>query len=107
MTIDALSALSQGSLEPFILEAIGESGLFFVFAAIVTACFCYMFILMPETKGKSLEELEHIFLSPKQKGCIVRRDPNDAITSLVTMVRNTEERNAISYKDLLCLLRTT
>ena len=64
MTIETLSALSQGSLEPYIVEAIGESGLFFVFGAVVTACLCYMFILMPEMKGKSLEELECIFLSP-------------------------------------------
>ena len=88
MTIETLSALSQGSLQPYIIKAVGESGLFFVFGAVVAACLCFMFLLMPETKGKSLEELEHIFLSPKQKGCIVRRDPNEAIASLVSMVRN-------------------
>ena len=91
-TIEALSALSQGSLEPYIVKAAGVSGLFFVFGAVVTACLCYMFILMPETKGKSLEELEHIFLSPKQKGCVIRRDLNEALASLVTMVRSTEKK---------------
>ena len=98
MTIETLSALSQGSLEPYILEAIGESGLFFVFAAVVTICLCFMFILMPETKGKSLEELEHIFLSPKQKGCIVRRDPHEAIASLVTMVRTIWKKMQLEHK---------
>ena len=92
MTIETLSALFQGSLEPYIVKAAGESGLFFVFGAVVTACLCYMFILMPETKGKSLEELEHIFLSPKQKGCDIRRDLNEALASLVTMVRSTEKK---------------
>ena len=86
MTIETLSALSQGAVEPYIVKTIGKSGLFFVFGAVVTACLCYMFILMPETKGKSLEELEHIFLSPKQKGCIVRRDPKEALATMVTMV---------------------
>ena len=88
MSIEALSAISQGSLEPYIIKAVGESGLFFVFGAVIAASFCFMFLLMPETKGKSLEELEHIFLSRKQKGCIVRRDPKEAIASLVLMVRN-------------------
>ena len=58
MTMESVSALSQGYIEPYILEAIGESGLFFVFGAVVTACLCFMLILMPEIKDKSLEELE-------------------------------------------------
>ena len=100
MTIETMSALSQGSLEPYILEAIGESGLFFVFGSVVMTCLCYMFILMPETKGKSLEELEHIFLSPKQKGCIVRREPHEAVASLVTMVRTIWGKMRLGYTDL-------
>ena len=106
MTIETLSALSQGAVEPYIVKTIGDSGLFFVFGAVVTACLCYMFILMPETKGKSLEELEHIFLSPKQKGCNVRRDPKEAMATSVTMV--TGNISSIIYLQSLfhnCLIR--
>ena len=43
MTIETLSALSQGSLEPYIVKDTGESGLFFVFGAVVTACLVISF----------------------------------------------------------------
>ena len=88
LTIETLSALSQGSIESYIPEAIRDSVLFFVFAGVVTTCFVYMYFLMPETKGRPLEEIEHIFLSPKQPGCVVRRDMRRAVAGAVKAVRN-------------------
>ena len=38
-------------------------------------------------KGKPLEEIEHIFLSPKQPGCVVRRDMRRAVAEGVKAVR--------------------
>ena len=107
MTMEALSALSQGALEPYMVKAIGKSGLFFVFGAVVTACLCFMFILMPETKGKSLEELEHIFLSPKQKGCNVRRDPKELFQKRPTEALSTMVTMVISRGILICNLCST
>ena len=86
MTFETLSALSQGSVEPFIVVSLGEAGLFFIFAGVVTLCLVYMFFLMPETRGRSEIELEYIFLSPRQKGCVVRRDPKEAIAQAAHML---------------------
>ena len=88
MAIEGISVLSQGFLEPYIVKVAGESGPFFAFAAMIAVCLCYMFVLMPETKGKSLEELEDIFKSQKQKRGSVRRDSSAAVASIVSMVRN-------------------
>ena len=62
--------------------------LFFLFAAVVTVCFTYMFFLMPETKGMALEEIEFIFLRPRMKGCPVRRDPKETIAGAIRAMRN-------------------
>ena len=86
MTFETLSALSQGAVQPYIVAAIGEGGLFFIFAGVVALCLVYMFFLMPETRGCSEVELEYIFLSPRQKGCVVRRDPKEAITRAARML---------------------
>ena len=39
------------------------------------------------TQGKPLEEIEHIFLSPKQPGCVVRRDMRRGVAGAVKAVR--------------------
>ena len=88
LTMETLAALSQGSIESYIDENIRDSVLFFVFAAVVTACFVYMFFLMPETRGMALEEIEFIFLRPRMKGCTVRRDPKETIAVAVRAMRN-------------------
>jgi SP family sugar porter-like MFS transporter len=38
--------------------ALGSSGTFWIYAAICTFAFLFLFRNCPETKGKSLEELE-------------------------------------------------
>ena len=75
--VEGLSSLSESFISPHVVNAIGDSGLFFVFAGVVSICFVYMLFLMPETKGKTLEEIENIFLSPRKKGCTVRRSPRE------------------------------
>ena len=87
-TIEGLSALSQSIIRPYIEEAIGQSGLFFVFGSIVTGCLIYMFFMMPETKGKTLEEIEYIFLSPQhEEHHVIRRDPSVVISNVVKTVK--------------------
>ena len=94
-TFETLSALSQGSVEPYIVKAFGEASLYFIFAGVVTISLVYMFFLMPETKGRTLEEIEHIFLSPKQKGCNVRRDPKEAIAQAANIMTRVPIPNMI------------
>ena len=38
---------NQWSVEPFVVVTLGEAGLFFIFAGVVTLCLVYMFFLMP------------------------------------------------------------
>ena len=80
--VEGLSSLSESFISPHIVGAIGDSGLFFVFAGVVTCCFVFMLFLMPETKGKTLEEIENIFLSPRKRGCAVRRSPREDIDTV-------------------------
>ena len=56
LTIETLSALSQGSVESFIPEDNRDSVLFFVFAGVVSACLLFMYFLMPETKGPTIHK---------------------------------------------------
>ena len=86
-TIEGLSALSQSLVRPYIEDAIGQAGLFFLFGAIVAVCLVYMFLMMPETKGVPLEMIEYIFLCPKEEGCVIRRDPRGTITNIVDTVK--------------------
>lgn len=46
---------------PFILAAVGMAGAFGLFAAICFAGFIFVFRFVPETKGRSLEEIERDF----------------------------------------------
>jgi SP family sugar porter-like MFS transporter len=39
--------------------ALGSSGSFWIYSAICLCAFLFLFIRCPETKGKSLEELEN------------------------------------------------
>lgn len=56
-----------GQLTPWMLDTLTPAGTFFLFAFM---CLPYMLIvwrLMPETAGKSLEDIERFWLSPKKK----------------------------------------
>jgi hypothetical protein len=41
--------------------SIGYYGVFFLYASVSLAAFTYVMIFVPETKGKSLEEIEATF----------------------------------------------
>ena len=97
--LGGLSALLLNAVRPYITSTpLGDAGLFFVFAAVVTACVIYMFFMMPETKGITMEQIEYIFLCPPHEGCAIRRDPNRIITNGVESVTKMVERvNKSSY----------
>ena len=97
--VEGLSALSLNAVRPYITSSpMGDAGLFFVFATIVTACVIYMFFMMPETRGITMEQIEYIFLCPPHEGCAIRRDPNRIITNAVESVTNFVERVRMTYQ---------
>jgi len=46
---------------PYLKDAIGPGMVFFIFAALVSPVFWFAWKVLPETKGRSLEELEEFF----------------------------------------------
>ena len=53
------------SLFPFLLKAVGGGMVFLVFAVMMVFQLLFVAFMMPETKGKTLEELEDIMLKKK------------------------------------------
>ena len=51
---------------PSMNAALGSSGTFWVYAAICCCAFVFLFRCCPETKGKSLDELESELVSEKE-----------------------------------------
>jgi MFS transporter, SP family, arabinose:H+ symporter len=49
---------------PLMQRRLGSSGAFFVFAAMAAIDFVFVLLVVPETKGYSLEEISHIWLPP-------------------------------------------
>jgi len=47
-----------GQLTPFLLDNLGPSGTFWLFAVLASPAFFITWLILPETKGKSLEEIE-------------------------------------------------
>ena len=47
---------------PLLNHSLGSSGTFWIYAVICVAGFLFIFRTLPETKGKSLEEIERFFL---------------------------------------------
>lgn len=50
-----------GLLFPILIEKVGLSGTFFAFAAVGLVSIAFIWKMMPETKGRSLEEIESYF----------------------------------------------
>jgi SP family sugar porter-like MFS transporter len=46
---------------PFLNRALGAHGTFWLYGAICVAGFAYIALRLPETRGKSLEEIERTF----------------------------------------------
>lgn len=44
-----------------VADALTQAGVFFLFAAICLAAFSFVYLCVPETKGKSFEEIEALF----------------------------------------------
>ena len=42
-------------------EAVGMAGTFYIFAAAAAAAWVFVYACLPETKGRSLEEMEALF----------------------------------------------
>jgi MFS family permease len=60
---NGLSSFFIPLLFPWELENIGEAATFFIFAAIALMGFFFILCKIPETKGKSLEEIEATLIS--------------------------------------------
>ena len=73
MAVEASPGLAQGSVAvsalwiacfiltytfPILNAKLGPAGTFWLYAAICVAGFIYIFVKLPETKNKSLEQLE-------------------------------------------------
>jgi hypothetical protein len=52
-----------GQLFPYMLETIKAYGTFWLFAATSVIAFIFIYKVIPETKNKSLEEIENFWLS--------------------------------------------
>lgn len=57
-----LSSFVVALLFPILLEYIGMSNTFFTFALLSILSFVFVYCFVPETRGHSLEELEHFFM---------------------------------------------
>ena len=51
---------------PALIDALGGAITFWIYGAICVFGFIFMFIILPETKGKTLEELEQILVNPER-----------------------------------------
>ena len=58
-----LGALIQLKMTPFLLDSIGIHGMFVSFAAVVAIAFFYHLMLMKETRGFSLKEIQEFYKS--------------------------------------------
>ena len=61
---NALISASVTFIFPWELSTLGPSGTFLVFALFASAALLFVLLLVPETKGRTLEELESDLLSP-------------------------------------------
>jgi len=67
-----------GQFTPMLLNGLGGADTFWIFAAINVVCFVFVSMLVPETKNKSLEEIEQFWMRGKasmRKGSSAQ-DPN-------------------------------
>ena len=51
---------------PLLLTSIGIYGLFWLFSAVVLLMFLFNLIFMPETKGRSLAEIENYYANGRR-----------------------------------------
>ena len=51
--------------EPIQVDALTEAGAFWVFGGITILTFFFCLLFVPETKGKSLDDIQQLFRSPR------------------------------------------
>lgn len=70
---------------PIMLKAMGKDGTFYFFAGCTLLSVVFVYFFLPETKGKTLEEIEHLFSShnSQQRKSIYRLD--DVVATEITM----------------------
>lgn len=59
-----------GQLTPILLETLKPAGTFWLFAALTAPALYLSIKIIPETKGKSLEEIESYWLNKRSKDII-------------------------------------
>jgi hypothetical protein len=47
-----------------VVRAVGTHGIFWIFGVFSLLCSLYSYLLLPETKGRSLVQMEEYFLQP-------------------------------------------
>ncbi|KAK3404662.1 hypothetical protein EUGRSUZ_K00969 [Eucalyptus grandis] len=66
-------------------RAITVAGTFFVFAAMSAASVAFVYALVPETRGKSLEQIESLFQNPRDcEGSHVKMEDTERLVEKVT-----------------------
>ena len=55
---------------PFMLSFLGPAGCFFTFAVICVVSLIWVWVFVPETKGRSLEDIENLLDDRKQCLCL-------------------------------------
>ena len=61
--VNLLSTFLVVRMFPVLLESIGEAGTFFLFTTCTFFSIIFVYFLLPETKGKTLEDMEKLFTS--------------------------------------------
>ncbi len=71
---------------PDMLSGLGKDVTFFIFAGCTLASMAFVHFLLPETKGKTLEDMEKLFSSKKMPNYGMGSDsPADPVTLVVSM----------------------
>ncbi|KAF8007905.1 hypothetical protein BT93_K1794 [Corymbia citriodora subsp. variegata] len=66
-------------------RAITVAGTFFIFAAMSAASVAFVYALVPETRGKSLEQIESLFQNPRdRKGSLVEMEDTERLVEKLT-----------------------
>lgn len=55
-----------GQFTPMLLHGLGGAYTFWLFAGIIVVCFIFVMKIVPETKNKSLEEIEQFWKKDEQ-----------------------------------------
>ena len=61
---------------PMLLESIGSAYTFWIYMVMSVITFFFVWMLVPETKGKSLEEIEQLWIAPKPKKVLQQQFQN-------------------------------